>query len=44
MEPVKTPKQRQAENEEEHEQEHEDMKAHKDPRCLKYVAGIVSLS
>jgi hypothetical protein len=44
MEPVKTPQQRQTEEEEEHEQEHEDMKAHKDPRCLKWVAGIVSLS
>ena len=34
MEPVKTPKQRQREEEADHEQEH--MKGHNDPRYLKW--------
>jgi hypothetical protein len=43
MEPVKTPKQRQREEEADHEQEHEDMKGHKNPRCLKWEAWRASL-
>ncbi len=35
MDPVQTPKQRQAEHEEEHEQEHVDMKGYTNPRCWK---------
>jgi hypothetical protein len=38
MEPAKTPKQRQREDEADHEQEQEHLKGHKDPRCLKCVA------
>jgi len=44
MEPAKTPKQRQSEEEAEHEQEQEEMKGHQNPRCLKWVAGIVCFS
>jgi hypothetical protein len=35
MEPIKTPKQHQREEEADHEQEHEHMMGHKNPRCLK---------
>ncbi len=38
MEPVKTPKQRQKEQEADHEQEYKYMKGHTDPRCLKWGA------
>jgi hypothetical protein len=44
MEPAKTPKQRQSEEQAEHEQEQEEMKGHQNPRCLKGVAGIVCFS
>ena len=43
MEPAKTPEPRQRE-EADHEQEYEHMNEHNDPRCLKWVAGIVFLS
>jgi hypothetical protein len=35
IEPVKTPKQRQREEEIDHQQEHKQMKGHTKPRCLK---------
>jgi hypothetical protein len=35
MEPAKTAKKRQTEEEEDHEQEDVHIKGHKDPRCLK---------
>ena len=38
MEPVKTPKQSQRKREVDDEQECEHMKAHKNPRCLKWGA------
>jgi hypothetical protein len=44
MKPVKTPEPLQKEEETDYEQEHEHMKVHNDPRCLKWVAGIGSLS
>jgi hypothetical protein len=43
MEPVKTPKQRQREQEADHEQEHVHMKRHQNPRCLKWEAWRSSL-
>ncbi len=39
MEAVKTPKQRQREQETDHQQEHEQMKGHTKPRCLKSGEG-----
>jgi hypothetical protein len=44
MVPAKTPQQHQREDEEEHEQERGHMKAHKNPHCLKWPVGIVSVS
>jgi len=44
MEPGKMPKQRQTEEEADYEQEHVHMNGHNDPRCLKWVVGIGSLS
>jgi hypothetical protein len=43
-EPARTPKQRQRKEEVGYEQEQDDMKGHQNPRCLKWVAGIVPLS
>ncbi len=39
MEPAKTPKQCQREEEADHEQEQKDMKGHTNPRCLKWEHG-----
>ena len=39
MEPAKTPKQRQREQEADHEQEHEPLKGQNDPRCWKWGEG-----
>ncbi len=44
MEPAKTPKQRQREEEANHEQEQEGRNGQKNPRCLKCVAWRVSSS
>ena len=44
MEPGKTPKKRQKEDEEDHEQEQVYMKGHKDPHCLKWGEGRAPVS
>src|SRR5579859_542033 len=44
MEPAKTPKQRQTEEEEDHEQEQVHMNGHNNPRCLKWRAWRTPVS